>query len=128
MCAGCATIERKCAGTVVEWTQLSARIHGLPKAAELGSALFATYGDSVGMMKPLGKSTARILDELAAFGCAVSAADGNVRETILAEEKRLRPLLSNSSSTQEMRQIHVRAALVGRAALEAKVSYSLSDH
>jgi hypothetical protein len=113
---------------VVEWIHLSARIHGLVKAAELGSAMFAAHGDSVGMMKHLGESTGKILDELAAFGCALSAADGNVRETIHAEDKRLRPLLSNSSSTQEMRQLHIRTALVGLAALEAEVSYLLSDH
>lgn len=113
---------------VGEWALLSARIHGLVKAAELGSALFANHGDSVGMMKRLGESTDKTLDELAAFGRALSATDGNVRETIQAEEKRLRPLLSNSSSTQEMRQIHIRTALVGLAALEAEVSYLLSDH
>lgn len=111
-----------------EWVLLSARIHGLVKAAVLGSELFANHGDSVGMMKHLGESAAKILDDLAVFGRALSATDGNVRETIQAEEKRLRPLLSNSSSTQEMRQIHVRTALVGLAALEAEVSYLLSDH
>lgn len=111
-----------------EWAVLSARIHGLVKAAELGSALFAKHSDSVGMMKHLGESAAKILDDLAVFGRALSGTDGNVRETIQAEEKRLRPLLSNSSSTQEVREIHVRTALVGLAALEAEVSYLLSDH
>lgn len=114
--------------TVDGWALLSARIHGLVEAAELGSALFANHGDSIGMMKHLGESTAKVLDDLAAFGRALSATDRNVRETIQAEETRLRPLLSNSSSTQEMRQIHIRTALVGLAALETEVSYLLSDH
>ena len=112
-----------------EWTRLSARIHGLVKASELASSLFERNNDSVGAMVDLGKTAASILSDLATFRVMLGPSILEVSTRIEAAESRARPLLvEGMATTQDMRQIYIRTALVVLAALEAEISYLLSDH
>jgi hypothetical protein len=112
-----------------EWRRLSARIHGLVKASELASSLFERNNDSVGAMVDLGKTAASIFSDLATFRAMLGPSILEVSTRIEAAESRARPLLVEGvASTQDMRQIYIRTVLVVLAALEAEVSYLLSDH
>jgi len=112
-----------------EWARLSARIHGLVKASALASSLFERNNDSVGAMVDLGKTAASILSDLASFRAMLGPSVLEVSTRIEAAESRTRPLLAEGvATTQDMRQICIRTALVVLAALEAEVSYLLADH
>jgi hypothetical protein len=112
-----------------ERARLSARIHGLVKASELASSLFERNNDSVGTMVDLGKTAASILSDLASFRVMLGPSVLEVSTRIEAAESRTRPLLAEGvTTTQDMRQIYIRTALVVFAALEAEVSYLLADH
>jgi hypothetical protein len=112
-----------------EWVRLSARIRGLVKASELASSLLAKNTDSLGAMVDLGKTAAAIFSDLAGFHAMLGPSNSEVSTRIEAAELRTRPMLTEGvANTSEMRQIHIRSALVVLAALEAEVSYLLSDH
>jgi hypothetical protein len=112
-----------------EWARLSARIHGLVKATELAGSLFEKNNDSLGAMVDLGKTAAAILADLAIFRARLGPSSHEVCTRIEAAESKARPLVSEvSATTQDMRQVYIRSALVVLASLEAEVTYLLSDH
>jgi hypothetical protein len=112
-----------------EWERLSARIHGLLKATELAGTLFEKNNDSLGAMVDLGKTAAVIFSDLASFRTRLGPSSREVSTRIEAAESRTRAFLSEGVATsQDMRQIYIRSALVTLASLEAEVTYLLSDH
>lgn len=112
-----------------EWVRLSARIRGLVKASELAGSLFEKNNDSLGAMVDLGRTAAVIFSDLAIFRARLGTSGGEVSTRIEAAESRAQPLLSEGAATsQDMRQIYIRSALVVLASLETEVTYLLSDH
>jgi hypothetical protein len=112
-----------------EWIRLSARIHGLIKASELASSLFARNNDSFGAMVDLGKVAAAIFADLMGFRSTLDHAGAEVKARIEAADRRSGPMLAEGvANSPEMRQIHIRSALIILASLEAEVSYLVSDH
>ena len=114
-------------GTREDWRSLSARIVGLVDACHLASDLLTAGNDSVGAMVDLGNHEAAILSDLRAFGESLDKSSGFAREAIQRVATKAGPMLSDRSSSTEMRQIYIRSALVMLAALEGELSYLLRD-
>lgn len=111
-----------------QWYALSARIRGLTAAGRMADQLLRPGGDSLGAMVELGAHAAEILAELRVFGSSLDSSSKRVKTAIERVAARTAPMLADTAASTEMRQIHMRSALVSLAALESELSYLLRDH
>ena len=113
--------------TLDVWTALSARIRGLTSASHLAAELLTARNDSVGVMVDLGKHASAILRDLRAFGSTLDSASDSATAAINRVAEKIGPMLVDTTSSTDMRQIHLRSSLVILAALEVELSYLLRD-
>jgi hypothetical protein len=113
--------------TLDVWTALSARIRGLTSASHLAAELLTARNDSVGVMVDLGKHASAILRDLRAFGSTLDSASDSASAAINRVAEKIGPMLVDTTSSTDMRQIHLRSSLVILAALEVELSYLLRD-
>ena len=115
-----------------DWVALSARIHGLIESGHLAAELLPPNNDSIGAMIELGKHAIAAIDNLKYFGATLGKFEADARVAIERFTTQVQPLTSafgsGGSTSNEMRQIYIRQALVMLAAVETEVSYLLVDH
>jgi hypothetical protein len=111
-----------------EWTRLSARIHGLVSSSELYSSLLPRNHDSYAVIADLGRTAEAICSDLGNLRVTLGESNREVQTRIEAAESRARQLLAESATrNQDVRHTCIRSALIVLSALEAEVSYLLSD-
>ena len=115
-----------------EWNNLSARIRGIVAASNLYASLFAKHEDALGTLADLGSTAHWVTASVNTFGASLDVSEILVKRKISSAVERIFSLIhpvtgSAKNSTPQMRQNCISSALVALAALEAEVSYLLSD-
>lgn len=115
-----------------EWNNLSARIRGIVAASNLYTSLFAKHEDALGTLADLGSTARWVTASVNTFGASLDVSDIFVKRKISSAVERIWSFIdpatdSAKNSAPQMRQNCIASALVTLAALEAEVSYLLSD-
>ena len=125
-------MEKNTMSNYDEWNKLSARIRGLIAASELFAALFSKHEDALGTLAELGSIARWVTTAINTFGASLDVSEILVKRKISGAVDRIWTLIDPAtgkatSSTPQMRQNCISAALVTLAALETEVSYLVSD-
>jgi hypothetical protein len=109
------------------WINLSARVQGLIEASKLAADMFRDKGDAMGVFVRLQEHASAILSDIKGFGDSPGPEFPDAAKAIERVNQQIGSMLIDTSASTDMRQIHIKSAIVILAALAGEITYILRD-